>query len=57
MSKLALSALFEYLCYESTVIINILIRSGRGPSLYVRKCDVYTRQILTNKNGPNNKRV
>ena len=32
MSWLALSALFEYICYGSTAILNILILSVRGPS-------------------------
>ena len=30
MSQLAISALFEYLCYESTAIMNILILTVRG---------------------------
>ena len=33
---LALSDSLKYLCYESTVIIHILILSVRGSSLYVR---------------------
>ena len=33
---LALSASFEYLCYEYTAIINMLVLSVRGPSLCVR---------------------
>ena len=36
INVLALSALFEYLCYGSTIIINILILSVRGPSVDVR---------------------
>ena len=36
MSYLALSALFEYLCYESTAIIIFKILSVREPSLDVR---------------------
>ena len=35
-SLLAVSASFEYLCYGSTTIINILLLSVRGASLYVR---------------------
>ena len=38
----AFSALFEHLCYGTTAIINILILSVRGPSLYVRICRLYT---------------
>ena len=34
--NLALSSSFEYLCYGSTIIRNILILSARGSSLYVR---------------------
>ena len=37
-SQLALSGSFEYLCYWSTTIINILILSVLGASLYVRIC-------------------
>ena len=40
MSQLALSALFEFLCYGSTAIINILTLSVRGPILYVRFCRI-----------------
>ena len=32
----AISGSFEYLCYGSTAIRNILILAVRGPSLYVR---------------------
>ena len=46
---MTLSASFEYLCYGSTAIINILIPKVRGPSL---EYDVYRRQILTPKNVP-----
>ena len=45
MSYLALSASFEYLCYGSTAIINVLIRSVHG------------RQILTTKVDPRAVRV
>ena len=31
ISKLAISASFEYLCYESKAVMNILIISVRGP--------------------------
>ena len=48
MSWLALYDSFEYLCYGSTAIGNILILSVRGSSSYV----VYRRQILTYKDGP-----
>ena len=50
MSYLALSASFEYLCYESTANINNLILSVRGSSLYVRNLtstDVRFRRIKT----------
>ena len=47
MSQLALSASFDYSCYEYTAIINTLILSFRGPSL-----DVHTSQILMSKVGP-----
>ena len=36
MSYLALSVSFEYLCYVSKTIINILILSVRGSTLVVR---------------------
>ena len=36
INVLVLSASFEYLCYRSMAIINILILSAREPSLYVR---------------------
>ena len=49
MSKLALSASFEYLCYGSTTIINVLFFLMRRPSLYIRICG---RQILMYKAGP-----
>ena len=42
MSWLALSALFEYLCYGSMVSIDVL----------PLQCDVYRRQILTSKDAP-----
>ena len=34
--KLAFSASFEYQCYGSAAILNVLILPVRGPSLYVR---------------------
>ena len=55
MSLLVLSVSFEYLCYGSTVIINILILSVWGPSLYCL-C-FYRRPILTYKDGPRAERV
>ena len=42
----ALSDSFEYLCYVSTDIINMLTLSVRGPSLYV-----------TYRDGPRTERV
>ena len=36
MAQLALSGSFEYLCYGSTAITNILILSVQGPFLYVK---------------------
>ena len=48
MAYLALSASFEYLCYGSTAIRNILILSARGLSLYTLESDIYRRQ----KDGP-----
>ena len=48
MSQLAFSDLFEYLCYESTAIINIF---------YLTESDVYRRQILTTKVDPRAIRV
>ena len=55
MSWLALSDSFEYICYGSTVIRNILHRCG--DRLYRSESDVYRRQILTYKDGPHTKRV
>ena len=52
---LSLSTSFAYLCYEYTAIINSLILSVRGPSLYAS--NVYRRQILTYKDGPRTVRV
>ena len=54
MSKLALSASFEYLCYASTAIRIILILSVR---LYTLESDVGRRQILKYKDGPRTERV
>ena len=51
MSYLALSASFEYLCYGSTAIINILILTARGSTFVCR------RQILTTKVDPRAVRV
>ena len=36
MSSSALSDTFEYLCYESTAIINILILTMRGSTIAAR---------------------
>ena len=47
---------FEYICYRSTVIGNILIFLVRG-RLYTSESDVYRRQILTYKDGPRTERV
>ena len=56
MSKLALSSLFEDLCYALTAIINILILSLRD-RLSTLESGVYRRQILTYKDGPRAERV
>ena len=48
MSQLALSALFEYLCYAATAIINILLFQC-GDRLYTSDSDVYRLQNLTSK--------
>ena len=56
MSYLSISASFEYLCYGSTTVINILILSAREPSLDVRN-DVYKERILTSEVDPRAKRV
>ena len=56
MSQLAVSASFEYLCYGSTAIKNILILSVRN-RLYTSESHVYKRQILTYKDGPRAERV
>ena len=45
MSEFALSVSFEYLCYWSAAIMNILILSMRGPSLV--RITVFIRQNLT----------
>ena len=44
---------FEYLCYRSTPIRNILFFSVRGPSLYVKICRLRT----TDSDGPRAERV
>ena len=46
MSLLALSALFEYICYESIAIINSFTLPARGLTLDVRS------RILTTKVDP-----
>ena len=48
MSSLALSDSFEYLCYGSTAIRNILVLQ-RGDRLKSSESDVYRRQILSTK--------
>ena len=53
MSYLALSDSFEYLCYASTVIINIFYFYCVG----IWESDVYRRQILTTKVYPRAVRV
>ena len=55
MSSLALSDSFEYLCYGSTAIINLLILSVLGPHL--SESDVCRRQILTYNYIPRTERV
>ena len=55
MFYLALSDSFEYLCFGSTTIRNIVILSVRGPSLNVRIG--HRRQSLTYKEGPRAERV
>ena len=47
ISYLALSYLFEYLCYESTAILNILILPVGGTSIYVRIWRIKTVPTLT----------
>ena len=54
MSESALAASFEYLCYGSTAIIDIVILSD---PLYTSESDVYRRYILTYKNGPRTERI
>ena len=56
MSAPAPSDSFEFLCYGSTGIINILIFSARGHH-YTSESDVYIRQILTYKDGPRAERA
>ena len=51
MSYSALSASFEYLCYGSTAISNILLFQC-GDRLYTSESDVCRRQILTSNVGP-----
>ena len=48
LNKFTLSASFEYLCYGYTAVINILILSARGSTIYVR----IKRQILTSRVDP-----
>ena len=51
MSLLALSALFEYLCYGSAAIKHISLFQCRD-RFETSESDVYRRQILTSKVGP-----
>ena len=51
MSQLALPDSFEYLCYGSTAIRNILLFQY-GDRLKSSQSDVYGRQILTTKVDP-----
>ena len=53
MSYLPISGSFEYLCYASTVIINIFYFYCVG----IWESDVYRRQILTTKVYPRAVRV
>ena len=48
INVLVISASFEYLCYGSTAIINIL-HFQCGDRLYTSVCDVYGRQIMTSR--------
>ena len=59
MYYLALSYLFEYLCYGFTAIRNVLILSNSqsGDRLYVSQSDVSRHHILTYKDGPRAERV
>ena len=45
---IAVSASFEYLCYGSTAIINIILFQC-GDRLWTSESDVYRRQNLTSK--------
>ena len=56
MSQLDISAIFEYLCYVSTVTMFFLFLSARG-RLQTSESDVSRRQILTSKDGPRAERV
>ena len=52
MSQLTLSDSFDYLCYGSTININMFTLTLRGSTL-----DIHRRQILTTKVGPRAVRV
>ena len=52
----SLFASFEYFCYGSMSIINILPFQG-GDRLWTPESDVYRRQILTSKVGHRTERV
>ena len=51
MCYLALSGSFEYLCYGSMAIINILLFQWED-RLYMSESDVYRRQLMTYKDVP-----
>ena len=51
MSYSVLSDSFEYLCYGSTAIINIVSLSVHD-RLYTSESDVYRCQVLTYKDDP-----
>ena len=56
MSKLALSASFEYLCYGSTAIIKRVTLLVRGSTL-TSECDVFRRHNPTSKVDPRTVKV
>ena len=51
-----LPALFEYICYGSTVIINVYFFQC-GDRFYTTEFDVYRRQNLTSKIVPRTENV
>ena len=50
-----LVSFFKYLCYGSTVIINVSLYQS-GDRLLPSESDVFRRQILTAKDDPNAER-